>query len=105
MNRSILHSFVSAALAVTALATPALARDQGIINQSSTYERSMAVYMHPAGYFFEAQPVVASVARNTDHPAVLVNRQAWANELPAAAFRHPALGISVSRSLLTRARE
>ncbi len=104
MNRSILLSILSATLAAAVNATPALARDQGIINQSSIYKRSLAVYLHPTGYFFETQLVVAAVTRNADHPAVLVKRQAWANETPVTLFRHPALDISVSRSLVTRTR-
>lgn len=80
------------------VATSVQARDQGVINQTGVYERSMAVYLHPAGYFFEQQIVAAAPVRNTDHPAVAARRAVQPAQ--TQAWSHPALRRSVSRSLI-----
>lgn len=79
-------------------AASAFARDQGIINQAGVYERSMAVYLHPAGYFFEPQAVSTPVIRNMDHPAVAARRAPLASD--TQAWSHPALRNGVSRGVL-----
>lgn len=96
MNPSIRIAIAAAATLFTA--STVFARDQGIINQAGVYERSMAVYLHPAGYFFEPQPVTATLVRNADHPAVAARRLQGADS--RQSWNHPALRNGVSRSLL-----
>jgi hypothetical protein len=93
---------LSLAALVLFAAGDALARDPSIINQASTYEQTLKFYMHPAHFFFGAEP-----SRLGQHPAVLVKqraaRQAAQAETPAVRV-HPALVARPShRSLVAHA--
>lgn len=105
MNRINQITFAAASVIAILTAAPAAARDQGIINQAGPYERSMAIYLHPAGYFFEAQTVPAAVQANAEHPALLVKQQAVMRNVEVALPSHPAMATGAHHALITRVYE
>lgn len=86
MKRQII---LATAVVLPCVATPALSRDQGVINQVNPLEQTMRFYMHPAHLYLSSE----APAPLGEHPAVLVKRRPQQAENAAYTLivPHPAL--------------
>ena len=84
-----MKTIAAATLLAAAMLTahPAVARDQGVINQPGPYEATTKFYMHPAHFFWSSE----APHHNGQHPAVLVKQHDSLESAPSTMPTHPAL--------------